>query len=600
PTPAWRLAAFGICTGVTPPSAAQSAQLRDLVRRPDGAPPQLPLGRLRLAAVNIASGDSAAAAAELAAVQAFAAEHSLWGVLRQTYAAWDAAAWPAGALTSAPLPAEVAADSPERFLAGVLWLEQGLRMIADRSFLAQGAELVERSAAVLSPQSSWFAHILLGRARIALAHGDNSTGRQMVEAAASAFAALGNSLSADQARALLAATTIAGDKISPTAKGMKPAESYEIEAAPPGSERPLPVELSVELVRAATWQVTARRGATVLDRWQASIDASQQAALTLRSGEVIGGQFGDAFAKNWLNWAAVLGELVTTPALRAALTTADPPGDLCWRLPVELAWLPWEFMLLRAPAQSSRAETEPYVLMPACRYAYRVATAPHRALQPDALAPDAPVLVMRTSEVASRIVQRGYSAFADSDLVRRYQAANIPAYEVSENTLDSLARMVRELRPRVVHIAVGLVESGRRVGLNISGDLGMSKAAPTSLVAADLRQIFGDGGVAPLLILDPPAPPGLSERVRQLCLRNAFAAELANSGACAGVLATGLGDAGQQERLARGLVQGVAERWPLVDMLRQIWMLHEPTTALGALLPFVGAALFATDSGVVG
>jgi hypothetical protein len=593
PTPAWRLAALDRLTDIAPPAAAQAAQLSDLVRQPDGAPPQLPLGRLRLAAVHTASGN--AAAAELAEVQAFAAERTLWGVLRQVYALWDRLAWPEGALVAAPLPGDGAATSPARFLAGVLWLEQGLRLVASRTFLAQGAALIERSAAVLSPQSPWFARILLGRAQVAFAHGDDGSGNQLAEGAAAAFTALGDPVSAAAARALIAATD-AGNESTVVAKGLRPAGPDAAGSAPPDDSGPLPLVLEVAPVSRAAWQVTARRGAAVIDRWQAPLDADRQDALTLRSGELIGGQFVDAFAKNWLSWAAALGELVTTPALRTTLLAADPPADLSWQMPQALAWLPWEFMALRATGQPSRKLPEPFVLAPACRYAYRTA-APLRDPARGAAPPDAPVLVLRTSDVAARIAQRGYSHSADSDLLRRYQAANVRVFDVSENTLDSLAQMVREVRPRVVHIAAGLTESGRSVGLNISGDTGMSKAAPRPLGTADLVKVFDEGGVAPLLILDPPAPPGLSERVRQLCLRNAFAGELATRGACAAILATGLGDAAQQERLARNLVKSVAEQWPLLDMLRQIWMSGEATTALSALLPFVGAALFVAEPG---
>jgi hypothetical protein len=595
PTPAWRLAALDRLTGLTPPAAAQAAQLSDLVRQPDGAPPQLPLGRLRLAAVHTASGDTAVAAAELAEVQTFAAARTLWSVLRQVYALWDRLAWPEGALVAAPLPGDAATDSPARFLAGVLWLEQGLRLVASRSFLAQGAALIERSAAMLSPQSPWFARILLGRALVAFARGDDGSGSQFAEGAAAAFTALGDPVSADAARALVAATD-GGNESTLVAKGLRPAGPDAAGSAPPDDSGPRPLVLDVAPVSRAAWQVTARRGAAVIDRWQTSLDADRQDALTLRSGELIGGQFVDAFAKNWLNWAAALGELVTTPALRTSLLAAAPPADLCWQMPQALAWLPWEFMALRAPRQPSRKLPEPFVLAPACRYAYRTA-APLRDPTRGEAPPDAPVLVLRTSDVAARIAQRGYSHSADSDLLRRYQAANVRVFDVSENTLDSLAQMVREVRPRVVHIAAGLTESGRSVGLNISGDTGMSKAAPRPLGTADLVRMFDEGGVAPLLILDPPAPPGLSERVRQLCLRNAFAGELATRGACAAILATGLGDAAQQERLARSLVKSVAERWPLLDMLRQIWMMGESTTALSALLPFVGAALFVAEPG---
>ena len=595
--PAWRLKVVAACVGANPPSREQAARLRDLLQLPEDAP-ATPLTRLRQAIAAAVLGDSSAAALQLAAAQHLAAAAQQWGVVHHVYAPLDAAGWPTGALANAPLPPAAAAAGPNRYLAAAIWLEQGMRLSGDLAQVDAGAALIEQSATVLDPQSPWFPRILLGRALVAFTRGDNAEGRRLAESAAAAFASLGDAHSAQQMRDLAASHAgltaapdlvsveidsgdagVGGSLVFTIGSGAEPPE-------PPAA--PATIDLVVEAAADRGWRVTLRRGAAILEERQVTAAGQRLGRLALRPGEVIGGEFVDLFAKSWETGAGYLSELAAADALRQALG-ADPPPDLRWHLPAALAWLPWEF------AGFERGWPQAF-LTRAGRYVYRTGEAPRYA---SSLAPDAPVLVVGASETYSRIAQRGYGTNADVDLIRRYQAANLPAYAVSENTLDGLEEMVRRVRPRVVHIAVGLVESGRRIGLNISSDTGMRKMAPAALTASDLRRVFSAGSVAPFLILDPPAPRGLSERVRQICLRNAFAAEVAAGGVCTALLATGLGDARQQEEIARALVAGVAER----QTPGAIWrVLQEGAVRAGAadarleaLLPFAGAALFAAD-----
>ncbi len=74
------------------------------------------------------------------------------------------------------------------------------------------------------------------------------------------------------------------------------------------------------------------------------------------------------------------------------------------------------------------------------------------------------------------------------------------------------------------------------------------------------------------MILDVPAPPVYSERLRQLFLRNAFAAEWASATSAppTAILGTGLGGQELQDELAGQLIELLRAGRPVGEMARTL------------------------------
>ena len=99
---------------------------------------------------------------------------------------------------------------------------------------------------------------------------------------------------------------------------------------------------------------------------------------------------------------------------------------------------------------------------------------------------------------------------------------------------------------------------------------------------------------APLFILDPPAPPGDSERLRQLCLRNAFAAELAQTERPPTILGVGLGETGyEQQELAQTIAELLVRGEPIGAVVSHLR--RKVRTFDSDILTFAGAALFTNN-----
>ncbi|MFN2165215.1 MAG: hypothetical protein ACK2U9_03020, partial [Anaerolineae bacterium] len=171
--------------------------------------------------------------------------------------------------------------------------------------------------------------------------------------------------------------------------------------------------------------------------------------------------------------------------------------------------------------------------------------------------------------------------------------------------------------PAVIHLVSNLVENGPQAELvfgsrggNVGGDR-FSKSYYMSNVV-DTLSVSQLGGIlsaqepSPLIVLDVPAPPAGSERLRQLFLRNAFAAEWSAYAHAlpAAVLATGLGDSRQQERLIESLANLLREERSIgeiaVELRGQVAAQDLGSRGLRSgglrgltdLLPFAGTALF--------
>ena len=141
------------------------------------------------------------------------------------------------------------------------------------------------------------------------------------------------------------------------------------------------------------------------------------------------------------------------------------------------------------------------------------------------------------------------------DLGRLYESSGFEVWRVENPSVDEIHRAigaaVSESRPpAVLHLAGGLREVSHGVALTfLSGEwhseyLGGSRFSDELPVTAVdyLLAAFPPDSFRPLLILDIDRPPGITETIGHLFLRNAFAGALFRLGRCPAVLATGLVD----------------------------------------------------------
>jgi hypothetical protein len=139
-------------------------------------------------------------------------------------------------------------------------------------------------------------------------------------------------------------------------------------------------------------------------------------------------------------------------------------------------------------------------------------------------------------------------------------------------------------------------------------DFGLSFQFSLSGIGKLLDEFTYSNKTRPLVILDVPRPPVLSEAVTQLMLRNSFASELFRMGSASAVLATGLADEfGQQQSLTKLLISSLAEGLSfgkIVNRIRE--MSHEylagltrkeldESNTLNAIIGPSGTALFTQD-----
>jgi hypothetical protein len=152
----------------------------------------------------------------------------------------------------------------------------------------------------------------------------------------------------------------------------------------------------------------------------------------------------------------------------------------------------------------------------------------------------------------------------------------------------------------IFHIAAGLAEApslGVHFLLN-DGKAGGPGNRPLTVSLLDgVLKSLPETQLRPLIILDPPRPSSPVEAVRQLFLRNAFAAELFRLGNAPFILGTGLGS---PDSLAAPLWQTLARLnagWSVGELVRDIHssLPTEKEPSLDELVSPAGVALFAQD-----
>lgn len=322
-------------------------------------------------------------------------------------------------------------------------------------------------------------------------------------------------------------------------------------------------------------------------------DALRQ-SLQLRPQEAVNHTFLRQFDSGWQALGEQLSEQLLSPALRARLM-ADQPYDAVWAASdPQLAWLPWELLLLHHNRRNL-----PLPSHKACRYFYR--PLPNASVTVNAHRPKAPVdvLVIRLGEQVERQITRGFSQLTGDRLLDLYRRVGLTTEEVSEADFERLLDVLDRMQPAIVHLTANLRDEGQRIFIDLEGDQRLMKSSYLSSNTSRLspREI----GLAlqrvhhtPLLILDPPAPPGDIERLRQLCLRNAFAAELARTERPPTILGVGLGETGYEQQ---ALAQTIAERLARGETIGAVVSNLQRAILDGQhdILAFAGAALFTAD-----
>lgn len=185
------------------------------------------------------------------------------------------------------------------------------------------------------------------------------------------------------------------------------------------------------------------------------------------------------------------------------------------------------------------------------------------------------VLLLRPGIERQRATSRGQDVFGFSldDLYRREGFKELVVVE--DPSLELVERAVSKFRPDVVHMCPTIEES-TSVGIYLdfgSGSTGVmprkksgkSSAAPSgdlqfltvTAVTELIRRQTKPDSARPLLILDVLQPAGQTELFTQLFLRNAFAAQLYQSGAFESIIATGLTPPELQEEMSRALISAI-------------------------------------------
>jgi tetratricopeptide (TPR) repeat protein len=191
------------------------------------------------------------------------------------------------------------------------------------------------------------------------------------------------------------------------------------------------------------------------------------------------------------------------------------------------------------------------------------------------------VLLLRPGIERQRATSRGQDVYGFNldDLYRRREFKDLVVVE--DPYLELVEKALSDFKPDVVHICPTMEES-TSVGIYLdfgSGGTGVmprkspvkssasfkSSAARTGdvqfLTLTAVTELMGrqlkQHRARPLLILDVLQPAGQTELFTQLFLRNAFAAQLYQSGAFESIIATGLTSPELQEEMSHALISGI-------------------------------------------
>ena len=500
-------------------------------------------------------------------------------LLREALRARDRLSWTWEGLQAAQASlAEMWKVDPTPALEGLAWLEQAERLVkaagaapgqqessqaldpnAAGLCLQWAEESLTTAARLLDdPVTVWKARIATARARLAAARGDVPATERAADTAAEFWRAMGNDDAAQQV--------------------------LSVKLAPPPKDVPVPAvgpDSTGRQAPHAVLQIQEEQGRRLSLTWL--MPDGLKLSRTPRSSAMTDPATGlREIVANWRGACDQLSRLVLEGPKMNVVVDRPESMDLELVTSQRLAWLPWEMALLgnrrwppdagvhwlwrsmhRAPAAVEGRGSEPCVVV----FSQLVSTG-MRGLESD------------TGDVAAFYATRG---------IRVERAEDVGIFQ----------EMLAKLRPRVVHVTAGLVETRGQAGLRLQEDYyaaskmniqsNYSYDPFRSLPAKELGRMLRKSRATPLVILDILAPPVDHELVDQLRLRNMFAAEWADLEPPPAILATGLADWDQRIALLDALTGLLAQDLPIGEIHRAIPE-HLPGPADEAMGPAIRAA----------
>jgi hypothetical protein len=297
-------------------------------------------------------------------------------------------------------------------------------------------------------------------------------------------------------------------------------------------------------------------------------------------------RFSREFTNNWRAIGDLFGRLLLGDRLRVS----DKLHHLSAELPANVSYLPWEL---------AQNDGRPFVMTERFPSFYRS----YHSQQPlEQRRGKVDVLLLRLGAGRERIEQRGYSE-SGGDSGRLFSRHGLSVETLEQPELPELRDVLRVLQPSVLYMEANVIESQLGPALYFGGSR-FSKGISSEFTARGLANALHGMRGAPLLILDVPAASELSENVRQLCMRNALAAELANHDHVSAVIASGLADSYRVEKAPiELLVPALADRLPVRDVVSQLWQIaagqidwsNDEQLLLAHLLPFAGTSLLTRE-----
>lgn len=583
-------------------AAPDSSALLALLPPVDGEGMDPALTSLRLAEVSAAAGREDQARRLLQEAEQRCRSPLQLTTLRQTYRANDRVGWDHDTLAGMTL--EMLADpasgeSPE--LAGLTLLEQAERVAGTLGDRARAGRLLEQAESLLKPTAAlWNARLAALRARLAWLGDDRENATRYADQAVKGFLTVDDQVSAEALRRslesdpasgypdlssleLLSWGAVMGDvDARGVAKSVQPPVT-----APSGYD--FPPQLGVRVSQEGrVWRVELAHSDG--RRWQGETPLEADFAALLDSGrrELFSHRFVEAFERDWQAVTLQMGRHLFPPAARLLLTGNRQPLDI--RLDIRstsLQWLPWELLRLDEESLPLAVDERVSVL-------YRLNRL-NRATELGDTQPG-PVLVVQLTQAEDLLTTRGYEQTTGGALGRRYRRSGVACQELEQPGLDELREALTRLRPAVVHLVSNLVENGPQAALVFGSRrdivLGESVAqsrylpgAPQVTSAGELSAAMAGLEPSPLVILDVPAPPVPSERLRQLFLRNAFASEWAGATSAppAAILGTGLGGDALQGDLAVQLIDLLRAAQPIGSIARALHAANGQSVPEGAV-----------------
>jgi hypothetical protein len=224
-----------------------------------------------------------------------------------------------------------------------------------------------------------------------------------------------------------------------------------------------------------------------------------------------------------------------------------------------------------------------------------------RQIRPLVAPRPAPSVLLITPARETNIASQRGADVSGTSLEWTYRQHGLTVQTLDEPDAERLMRLQQapQTRFEVVHIAAPIAQSRSSRELSLQFAATHKQSYTTAFSPSLLGRLLHD---SPLVIVETPRSTSRDETIRQLLLRNAFAAQLFEHGELATVVATGLAGPAGQQALSDTLAAALAERVPpdeLVQRLRQADPAGMASGDLVELIPSAGIALFARDPLIV-